>query len=229
LIRVLHLPPEKVSVVYEAAAAHFRPVTDCEQLASLRARYHLPETFLLYVGTFEPRKNLPRLLRAYSRARKAGCKHKLVMVGPAGWRLDGFAREVETLGLQSSVQRLPYVAAEDLAGIYSLATLFVYPSLYEGFGLPPLEAMACGVPVLTSDNSALGELYHGAAHQVNALDEEMLADSLVKISADAEQRAELSTRGLERAKCFSWERAAAETTAIYNRLLKPRLNGTQAS
>ncbi|MEP7198443.1 MAG: glycosyltransferase family 1 protein, partial [Chloroflexota bacterium] len=206
LIRVLRLPPHKVHVVHEAAPANFRRVTNANDLAALRRKYSLPESFVLFVGTLEPRKNLRRLVRAFARVRRRGFAAHLIIVGHDGWLMRGFAREVERLGLQSVVRHIGYVPTADLPGLYSLATLFAFPSLYEGFGLPPLEAMACGAPVLCGDNSALAELYAGAAQLVDARDEAMIADSLACVLRDPERCAELSARGLARAENFSWQR-----------------------
>jgi glycosyltransferase involved in cell wall biosynthesis len=219
LLRVLRLPPEKVEVVYQAAPASFRPVRERTRLArlqrALRQKYRLPEEIILFVGTLEPRKNLVRLLRAFAQVRRCGYRHKLVLVGARGWLMEAFDRELEGLGLADAVQHLGYVAAADLPGLYNLATLFVFPSLYEGFGMPPLEAMACGTPVVTSNNSALREVCGDAAHLVDPLDEESLAEGMLQLLGSAERRAELSQRGLKRAARFSWRETARQTRAVY--------------
>jgi glycosyltransferase involved in cell wall biosynthesis len=219
LMRVLGLPAGKVHVVQEAAPSSFRPVTDGARLAGLRQKYGLPESFILYVGTLEPRKNLGRLVRALKRVREEGLPHHLVMVGEVGWMMEGFAREIEELGLQDVVHLTGFVPTEDLPGLFSLATLFAFPSLYEGFGLPPLEAMACGAPVLSSNNSSLAEVCGDAAYLIEPQDEDALVEGLRRLLRDPELRAELSRRGLERARSFSWERAAEETAAIYSQVL----------
>lgn len=222
LVRILGLPGEKVHVVYEAAAQCFRPVKEARALSHLRHKYGLPEEFLLFVGTLEPRKNLIRLARAVGRIRRQGLAHKVVLVGPMGWMMEGFEREVEALGLQNDILYLGYVSGEDLPGIYSLATAFVFPSLYEGFGLPPLEAMACGTPVLTSDRSSLAEVCGEAALLVNPNSEEAIAEGLNLLLRDEALQHELSRRGLQHVKRYSWERAAQETAKVYRRIL----NGT---
>ena len=220
LIRILDLPPEKVHVVYEAAPAHFRPVCDVNDLERLRKKHRLPQQFLLYVGTIEPRKNLRRLVRAVRRLRRYGFPHKLVMVGAAGWQIDALYREIEEQEMVDDVLFTGYVPDEDLPGLFSLATLFVFPSLYEGFGLPPVEAMACGAPVLSSNRSALPEICGDAAHLVDPEDEDALVDSLVALLSDGERRAEMTERGLQRAHSFSWERAAQETASVYESLVQ---------
>ncbi len=220
LIGILNLDPEKVYVVHEAAPAGYQPVTDLHHLNLLRRKYGLPERFLLHVGTLEPRKNLQRLVRALYQIRQQGSEIPLVLVGAQGWQMNGLAQEIERLGLQDAIRFTGYVPDEDLPGLYSLATLFVFPSLYEGFGLPPIEAMACGAPVLTSNRGSLPEICADAAHLVDPEDEQALADSLLALLGDADWRAELSRRGQAHARTFSWERAARETAAIYRRVLR---------
>lgn len=222
LSRILHLDPAKVHVVYEAAPEEFRPVTDPQCLEALRRKYRLPEQFLLHVGTLEPRKNLKRLVQALHRIRRRGRDIKLVLVGTRGWHLDGFDAEIERLCLEDVVIFTGYVPTEDLPGLFSLATLFVFPSLYEGFGLPPIEAMASGAPVLTSDRGSLPEICGDAARLVDPEDEQALADGIFDLLSDPEARAELSRRGLARAQAFSWKRAARETAAVYRHVLNGR-------
>ncbi|MEW5989665.1 MAG: glycosyltransferase family 1 protein, partial [Chloroflexota bacterium] len=195
LQRVLGIPAGKIQAIHEAAPDYFRPVTDADNLAYLCQKYQLPEKFLLFVGTLEPRKNLTRLVRALGEVRKRGYPHRLVLVGPPGWLMDGFAQEIERLELQDRVQFVGYVPAEELPGLFSLATVFTFPSLYEGFGLPPLEAMACGAPVLTSNRSSLAEICAGAACLVDPEDEESIAAGLLSLLADEEWRRELAERG----------------------------------
>lgn len=220
LIRVLNLDPAKIHVVYEAAADAFRPVEDPHQLAALRRKYALPDQFLLYVGTLEPRKNLLRLLRAVARLRDEGLPHQLVLAGGMGWMMESFEQEVNALGLQEAVHYLGYIPSEDLPGLFSLATVFTFPSLYEGFGLPPLEAMACGAPVLTSKSSSLAEVCGDAAYLVDPHSVEAIAAGLAELLRDAELRECLRAKGLQRAATFSWRRAACETGEIYRQVVQ---------
>jgi glycosyltransferase involved in cell wall biosynthesis len=219
LISILNLDSEKVHVVHEAAPAAFERVTDGDHLAALRRKYRLPDRFLLHVGTLEPRKNLRRLVRALSQVRRRGHDVSLVLVGARGWHMNGFQAEIESLSMSDAVLFTGYVPDEDLPGLFSLATLFVYPSLYEGFGLPPIEAMACGTPVLASNRGSLPEVCGEAAHLVDPEDEQALVEALVALLGDAGWREELGRRGPARAWTFSWERAARETTAIYRRVM----------
>jgi glycosyltransferase involved in cell wall biosynthesis len=219
LCRVLNLPADKVHVVHLAAPADFQPVTDPARLEAVRRRYGLPEEFLLYVGTLEPRKNLVRVVHALGALRRDGLSPHLLLAGPEGWSMEGFGREVEHAGMKGAVHRLGYVPVEDLPVLYSLARLFVFPSLYEGFGLPPLEAMACGTPVLTSNSSSLAEIGGDAAWLVDPLDEAGLAHAIRQIWCDDELRRELGRRGRERARAFSWLETARQTMALYQSTL----------
>lgn len=195
-------------------------MTQLEKLEQVRRIYGLPEQFLLYVGTLEPRKNLRRLVKAFGRLKEMGLPHKLVLAGPRGWSMDGFQEQIEELKLGDSVLMLGYIPDEDLPSLYSLATVFVFPSIYEGFGLPPLEAMACGTPVLSSRNSSLAEICGDAAVLVDPLNEESLLDGLRQVLESKELQAQLGEIGRKRAAEFSWERAAQETIAVYDSVLK---------
>ena len=220
LIRVLRLPAEKIHVIHEAAPDGFQPLVDPIQRRQLRARYNLPEQFVLFVGTMEPRKNLKRLIRAVAQLRQRGCDTRLVLVGPNGWLINGsLEKEIETLNLKDAVQNLGYVPQEDLPGIYSLATVFAFPSLYEGFGLPPLEAMACGTPVLTSRDTAMAEICGEAAWLVDPHQVAAIADGLACLLAEPERREHLRQLGLARAQQYSWERTARETAVVYETVL----------
>jgi glycosyltransferase involved in cell wall biosynthesis len=215
LSRTLQLSADKIHVVYEAPAPHFQPITDEARLESLRRAYYLPENFIFYLGALEPRKNLYRLVQAVGQLRRHGCDIRLVLAGPTGWQMHGFQQLIMRQGLETAVQYLGYVPDSDLPGLYSLATIFAFPSLYEGFGLPPLEAMACGAPVLTSRASAMAEVCGDAACLVDPYSVEAISDGLRQLLADPEWRTELGRRGRLRARLFSWDRAAHETTAVY--------------
>lgn len=223
LIEILDLAPEKVHVVYEAADNVFQPVTDTFKLEALRRKYDLPPEFLLYVGTLEPRKNLLRLVHSLAELRRRGHPHHLLLVGANGWYQSLLRREVARLQLEGAVHFMGYLPTADLPGLCSLATLFVFPSLHEGFGLPPLEAMASGAPVVSSNRSALPEILGDAAYLVDPEDEEALAEGLALLLADEERRRWLAVAGLARARSFSWQQAARETAAIYRRVVQDDL------
>ena len=218
LLKFHHIPDDRVTVVHEAAGPEFRRIEDERLRARIRMRYCLPGKFVLYVGAIEPRKNLPRLMEAFAEARRQGVTHELVCVGPYGWSSRDLYQRVDQLGLRSVVHFTGYVPVEDLPVIYTLAEMFVFPSIYEGFGLPVVEAMACGTPVITANTSSLGEIAEGVADTVDPHDVAALTAAIVRLALDADRRAELSRLGLARAQDFSWARTAKEMLALYNRV-----------
>jgi glycosyltransferase involved in cell wall biosynthesis len=219
-IRFYGIPEEKITVIYEGVNPRFRPASP-EAIAAVRARYNLPEHFILYVGTIEPRKNLTALLEAFHHLlatrslRPAPCDLRLVIVGKKGWLYEGFFRRLRELGLEDRVIFTGYVPDEDLPALYSAADLFVFPSLYEGFGLPVLEAMACGVPVICSNTSSLPEVAGDAALLVDPADVRALAGAMERALTDEALRVTLRARGIEKAGRFSWEGAARKTVEVY--------------
>ncbi|MBC7226910.1 MAG: glycosyltransferase family 4 protein [Thermoflexales bacterium] len=219
-VRAYGIPEEKITVIYEGVSLRFRPA-DPEAVRVVRAKYGLPEHFILYVGTIEPRKNLTALLEAYAalQARNTQYATRLVIVGKKGWLYEGFFRRLRELGLEEHVHFTGYVPDEDLPALYSAADLFVFPSLYEGFGLPVLEAMACGVPVVCSNTSSLPEVAGDAALLVDPADVRALAEAMERVLADEALRATLRTRGLERARQFTWEATARRTLEVYRRVV----------
>jgi glycosyltransferase involved in cell wall biosynthesis len=217
LIAAYKLPPEKITVIREAADPRFCPQPP-EAIAAVRARHGLPEQFLLYVGTIEPRKNLVRLLHVWEALYQRGDVPPLVIVGRRGWLSDDFFAALEQSPVRVGVLLTGYVSDEDLPALYSAATAFVFPSLYEGFGLPPLEAMACGTPVLCSATSSLPEVVGDAALLFDPEEPEAIAEALRRVAKDAALRERLRSEGLRRAAEFSWDRAARETVAVYRRV-----------
>jgi len=220
-IKFYNLPAEKIKVIYEAAAPHFKPATNPTELARIRQKYNLPANFLLHVGTIEPRKNLSRLLEAFRAALADHPGLRLVLVGKKGWLYDEFFQKIKTLGLDDHVVFPGFVDEADLPAFFQLAEVFVYPSLYEGFGLPPLEAMACGAPVICSNSSSLPEVVGNAGLLVDPADTAELAAALRRALSDADLRASLRAQSLARAAQFSWDRAGAELEAVYRQLLPP--------
>ncbi len=217
LFRHYGVPPEKVRVVYPGLREGMGPVEDEGRVREVLARYGVRKPYFLYVGTLKPRKNLLRLVRAYARfapAEREGARPSLVLAGKPGWQHEALAREVERLGLEEWVLFPGYIADADLPALYTGALAFVFPSLYEGFGLPLVEAMACGTPVIASRTSACGEVAGDAALLVDPLSEEEIAGALARIAQDAGLRAALAARGRERARAFSWERAAQEVLDV---------------
>src|SRR5262249_6993655 len=216
IVRLYDLAPGRVHVVHEAAAPSFRRVTDPVELERVRRRYHLDERIILYVGTIQPRKNLPTLIEAFAAQRKSGAlTHQLVCVGPYGWLSRGIEDQIARTNVAHAINFTGYVPFADLPALYSLAELFVYPSMYEGFGLPVVEAMACGTPVLTGATAALAEIGGGAIAQVDRIDADTLGGAMVALAQSRERRQELSGAGLVRSAQFSWERAARQSLDIY--------------
>jgi glycosyltransferase involved in cell wall biosynthesis len=220
----LGIPAERIRVVSEAAGPQFRPAEDLAALAAARARCGLGERYLLYVGGFDARKNVDALIRAFARllAETEEPALTLMLAGDTS-RLGGATYPdwrplAQHLGVLARI-RSGHVADADLPLLYSAATAFVYPSLYEGFGLNPLEAMACGAPVICSNRTSLPEVVGEAALLVNPEEDGALAAAIAQVLTDAQLRATLRGRGLERAAAFSWERAARETHAVFEETL----------
>ena len=207
--------PAKITVVYPGYDEEaFQPVRGREAIEAVKARYSIAGDYILFVGTIQPRKNLVRLMEAFSLLKRQAADLQLVIAGKKGWLYEAIFRRVEELGLEGQVVFTGYVAEEDLPALFSGARLFVFPSLYEGFGLPVLEAMACGVPVVCSNASSLSEVAGDAALLFDPLDVEGMAAAMERVLGDERLRAELVERGLKRAREFSWERCARETLAV---------------
>jgi glycosyltransferase involved in cell wall biosynthesis len=212
------IDPAKITVVYEAAAPEFQPAGG-EALAQARRAYGLPEHFLIHVGTIEPRKNLDRLVDALERLRQGGLVVPLVVVGAKGWLYEGFFRKLEGMQVRSDIHFPGYVASRDLPALYTAATAAILPSVYEGFGLPVLEAMACGTPVISSEAASLPELGGEAAQYFDPYSVEAMAEAIRSVWTDQELQGVMREKGLERAATFSWSRAAKETVAVYEGVL----------
>jgi glycosyltransferase involved in cell wall biosynthesis len=215
-VRLLGVSPEKVDVVYCGVDKPFCPLPERE-VASFRQKRGLPERIILFVGTIEPRKNVARLVEAYSRLRDG--QVKLVIGGARGWLYEEVFARVEELKLTGDVLFPGYIPPDELPLWYNAAELFVYPSLYEGFGLPPLEAMACGTPVITSNVSSLPEVVGEAGLTVDPMDSEGLAEAMNQVLSDGILRQSMREQGLARAGRFSWAKAAQETVEVYQRAL----------
>ena len=198
----------------------FHPVEDAAAIAQVRETYGIGERYFLYLGTLEPRKNLERLIEAYAAyARSMDDPAQLVLAGGKGWLYDGIFARVQALGLEDRVAFTQYIASEDMCALMSGALAFTFPSLYEGFGMPPLEAMACGTPVLVSDAASLPEVTGDSAVIVRAEDTDSITQGLVRLDTDADLRRRLSQEGLARAKTFTWERSAGMLYDIYREVL----------
>jgi glycosyltransferase involved in cell wall biosynthesis len=220
VIRLLGVPDDKVTVIYEAAHPTFRQLDYAEARRHVADRYGLAEDFILFVSTIEPRKNLPTLLKAFRRM--LDVYHPLaalVVAGTQGWLTDRVKETVKSLQLGERVRFLGAVNLEELLYLYNAARVFALPSFYEGFGLTPLEAMACGTPVVVSNTSSLPEVVGDAGHLVDPNDVEAWSVGLWRVLSDRDLHKEMCEKGLRRAATFSWQRTARETLRVYRKVV----------
>jgi glycosyltransferase involved in cell wall biosynthesis len=216
ILHFFNVPPAKIVVVYNAIDEHFWETPPEEDVARVRERYQLDHQFVLYVGNIKPHKNLVRLIEAFAELRKSGFEQvKLLIIGDEISRLPALRRSVHRHKLHKHVRFLGYLPDRTLAILYRLAAVFVFPSLYEGFGLPPLEAMASGTPVVTSNVSSLPEVAGDAAVLVDPYDVDSIVEGLRLVLSNPAAAADLRRRGLERAREFSWARSVEKTRQVY--------------
>jgi glycosyltransferase involved in cell wall biosynthesis len=219
VISLFGVAPERVTTTYCGVSDHFHPIPETE-LHLFRDQHNLPADFFLYVGTIEPRKNLAGLVRAYAAYRRTAAEPlPLILGGGRGWKYQEVFELVDRLGVVNNVRFPGYIPADDLPSWYSAATAFVYPSRYEGFGLPVAEAMSCGAPVIASTASALPEVVGEAGLLVHPDDESALTAAMTRVASDSDLRRTLSLAGQQRAARFRWPRMAEETAAIYERVV----------
>jgi glycosyltransferase involved in cell wall biosynthesis len=216
ILRFFDISPEKVAVIYNAIDERFLAGPDTHRMDLTRQRYQLDHPFVLYVGNIKPHKNIERLVEAFAMARRSGPDHlKLIIIGDELSKYPVLRQSVHRHKLDKHVRFLGFQPQETLAAFYRLARAFVFPSLYEGFGLPPLEAMACGTPVVTSNVSSLPEVAGDAALLVDPYDAEAIAAGLVRAVTDEALRTDLIARGLARAHEFSWKQSVGRIHQIY--------------
>lgn len=218
-IRLLGIDPGRIHTTLLAALPEHQPVSDPERRRAVRQRYNLPEQFILNVGVLEPRKNLPVLFQAFARLRSRFPEYRLVIAGKPGWMVEQIKSQLAALQLGDSVHFTGYVQAQDLPVVYNLAALSVYPSLYEGFGLPVLESLACGTPVITTNVSSMPEIAGEAGMLVPPGDIAALENALEKLLNNPDERERRSRLGLEQARQFTWERTAQATYQVYRQVL----------
>ncbi len=212
------IEPDKIEAIPLAAPDHFGAVTDYRELQRVRHNYGIDGDYILSVGSIQPRKNLARLIKAYAQLRgdcSADKLPKLVLVGKCAWLYDETLRTLDQMGVKDSVILTGYVPESDLPVLYSSALCFVYPSYFEGFGLPPLEAMKCGAPVIVGNRTSLPEVVGDAGLTVDPFDVDAIAGAIRKLMSDSTLRATLSQKGQERASAFTWRETARQTLQIY--------------
>jgi glycosyltransferase involved in cell wall biosynthesis len=216
VMRLYSVDPARLHVIYEGVDPAFRLLNDTTELARVREKYNLPSRFILYFSTIEPRKNLKTLLEAFNTLlTRDRTIPALVIAGRKGWLYEPVFAQVRKLGLESRVHFTDWVAQEDAPGLLNAADIFAYPSLYEGFGLAPLEAMACGTPVICSNAASLPEVVGDAAILVDPRDVGGLAGALERVLSDGLLSEKLRAKGIAQAAKFSWERTARETLRVY--------------
>jgi len=220
ILHYLHVPADKVEVIYNALDERLAsPPTEAD-VEMVRERFQLTSPFILYTGNIKPHKNVDRLIEAYSILHRRGVGDvKLLIIGDAISKYPNLRRLVHRFQLHQQVRFLGFVPDATLAVLYKLASVFVFPSRYEGFGLPPLEAMAAGVPVVTSNVSSLPEVVGDAALLIDPMDAGAIADAMARVLGDRALAAELVRRGHERVKAFSWDRSVQRVSAVYHELI----------
>lgn len=219
ILRYASIDPGKVKTIHFGVGNHFRPIRDSNRLEDVRRKYDLPSRFILYVGQIYPMKNVPRIAEAFSSLR-GRVPHRLVIVGKPGQKGRKELAVIERYNLGKDLVVTGWIPVEDLPVIYNLADAFIFPSLYEGFGLPLLEAMACGCPVVTSNRGATREITGDAAKLVAPTDVDAIAGGIFEVLSNRALRDDLVQRGFRRAKQFSWERCARETLGVLESLTR---------
>ena len=224
IVQTYGVDRSRVEAIPIAAAPHFRPVSDTRELQRVRHTYGIESNYILSVGSIQPRKNLARLVNAYALLRKkyhADNLPKLVLAGKCAWLYDETLRALHETGLNDAVILTGYVPESDLPALYSGALCLVYPSYFEGFGLPPLEAMQCGVPVIIGNRTSLPEVVGDAGLQVDPFDVEALAAAIENVINNPALRSQLRVKGLARARMFDWKETARRTLDVYQRINNP--------
>jgi glycosyltransferase involved in cell wall biosynthesis len=220
IVEHLGVDPGKIRVIHLGVASDFHPIPEEKRLGALRSRYRLPERCLLYVGNTMPHKNISRLVSAMALVRKRFPAVPLVIAGSSDKYRPMVAQTIEDKSLSNEVRFLGHVPEEDLPTLYNCASAFLFPSLYEGFGMPVLEAMACGTPVVTSGAASIPEIVGDAAITVDPYDVKSIADGIVHLLENRSEAEKLSRVGIQRAKEFTWRKCAEKHLMVYDEVLK---------
>lgn len=221
IINLCGVDEEKIDVIYPGINNDYKVVEDSQKLKKAKEKYNLPEKFILFLGTQEPRKNVEGVIEAYNVFRENNKNlndYRLVIAGGKGWKGKKIFSSWEASKYKDDIRFLGYVDSEDKSGLYNLASVFVYPSFYEGFGFPPLEAMACGTPTITSFSSSLGEVSGGASLQVDPYNITDISMAIEQILTDKNLREDFVQKGIEHVKKFNWEKTAKRYLELFRQL-----------
>ncbi|MCM8785123.1 MAG: glycosyltransferase family 4 protein [Candidatus Omnitrophica bacterium] len=221
LIKYLNVKPEKIEVIHEGLYNFFDVIYNENMIEKIKLKYGVKKKYILSVGTIEPKKNHIRLLNAFVKIKKKINDYQLIICGKPGWKAEEFYKRLSEINdqIKKDIIVTNYIPLNDLTILYKEADIFVYPSLYEGFGFPILEAMNCGVPVITSNISSMPEVAGDAALLINPEDEDDIANAILKLVEERELRKDLIKKGLERVKLFTWENTAKKTLKVYKELM----------
>lgn len=223
IVELLGINPEKITVIYEAVPSNYKVVNNDQKIKKLKHKFNISKPYVMYVGQWREHKNIVRMIRAFSLlSRRYGVDYQLVMVGRVDNRYPQVMATIKELGLTNQVVFTGYVPDSELPYIYNGAEFFVWPSLYEGFGLPPLEAMACGVPVVSSNASCMPEVLGDAAYYFDPLSVEAIAKAMADVASSYALKRELRLKGLRQAKKYSFEKATKQTSNIYKQVLNDK-------
>ena len=227
ILRTYKLSPERVTATPLAASAKFKPVEDFNEIERVRRRYGIVGDYILTVGSIQPRKNLPRLIRAFAAlCRESNIYPTLVVVGKRGWLYEETLEAADNSQVKEQILFTDYVPESDLPALYTGATCFVYPSYFEGFGIPPLEAMRCGTPTITGDRTCFPEIIGDGGLMVDPFDERAIRDAVLKVFSNSSLRDELRKKGIERANLFDWKETARQTLRVYEKVFDLTHNRT---
>jgi glycosyltransferase involved in cell wall biosynthesis len=221
ILKTYGIPPDRITAAPLAASSEFKPVTDEHELKRVCRKYGIDGKYILTVGSIQPRKNIPRLIKAYAllcQEHSFDPVPKLVIVGKRAWLYRDTMAAAAGSAVRDKIIFTGYVDEKDLPAIYSAASCFVYPSYFEGFGIPPLEAMGCGTPTITGDRTCFPEIIGDAGLMVDPFDERAILKGIVSVLTDSRLRAELVVKGMRRASSYDWIKTAHQTLAVYERV-----------
>jgi glycosyltransferase involved in cell wall biosynthesis len=221
ILETYGIPSEHVTAVPLAASSKFKPITESTEIERVRRKYKIDGDYILTVGSIQPRKNIPRLIKAYAmlcQEHSLDPLPKLVVVGKRAWLYEDTVATAASSSVSDKIIFTDYIGEKDLQAIYSAARCFVYPSYFEGFGIPPLEAMRCGTPTITGNTTCFPEIIGDAGLMVDTFDERAIMNAMVSVLTDLKLRCELIEKGLKRANSYDWIKTAHQTLAVYEKV-----------